>query len=169
MALHRQESRFYEATDATPIESSMGRRCLSNDGATSQSYTPLAMSEEQPPPPAVPQREPQPETRAKSLAGELLAANHELRASVVSNVLTKGLIGLGLGVGLALFAFKSSLTRRRWLFILPLGKVAPVMFTTGFGLGMGYSEGSQMVRNFHEDMRRKAIFPDQHQKTPPGL
>lgn len=64
------------------------------------------MSEEQPPL-AAPAKDPAPEREPKSLAGELLAANHELRASVVSNVLTKGLIGLGVGVGLALFAFKS--------------------------------------------------------------
>lgn len=43
----------------------------------------------------------------------LLNANHELRASIVSNVITKGLVGLGVGVGLALFVF------RRTIIILP--------------------------------------------------
>jgi hypothetical protein len=46
-------------------------------------------------------------TNAKpGLADGLLSANRELRASIVSNVITKGLVGLGVGVGLALFVFK---------------------------------------------------------------
>lgn len=31
------------------------------------------------------------------------------------------------------------------------------MFGLGIGLGMGYSEGSQMVRDYHECLRRKAL------------
>ena len=42
----------------------------------------------------------------QSLAQSLLQANQELRASVVSNVIKKGLIGLGVGIGLGLFVFK---------------------------------------------------------------
>lgn len=41
-----------------------------------------------------------------SLAEEMLQTSHELRASIVSNVITKGMIGLGIGGGLALFVFK---------------------------------------------------------------
>jgi hypothetical protein len=42
----------------------------------------------------------------QSAADMLLQGNQELRASIVSNVITKGLVGLGVGVGLALFVFK---------------------------------------------------------------
>ena len=45
-------------------------------------------------------------SQAGSLAGELLRGTQELRASVVSNIITKGLVGLGVGVGLAVFVFK---------------------------------------------------------------
>jgi hypothetical protein len=57
--------------------------------------------------------------------------------------------------------------------ILSIGKAAPVMFTTGFGLGMSYAEGSQMVRDHHEGIRRRAMNQDHqqgiHQQTPPGM
>lgn len=58
------------------------------------------------------------------------------------------------------------------------------MFSTGIGLGMAYSEGSQMVRDYHEGLRRRAagdVGPhprdcpyvhhqqqQQHERTPPG-
>lgn len=55
------------------------------------------------------------------------------------------------------------------------------MFSTGIGLGMAYSEGSQMVRDYHEGLRRRAAgdlgpsnhrncpYPHHHhEKTPPG-
>lgn len=47
-------------------------------------------------------------SRPKTLAEELIRANHELRASVVSNVLTKGGIGLGIGLASALLIFRRS-------------------------------------------------------------
>ena len=48
------------------------------------------------------------------------------------------------------------------------------MFTTGFGLGMSYAEGSQMVRDHHEGIRRRAMSQARqketpHQQTPPGM
>ncbi len=49
------------------------------------------------------------------------------------------------------------------------------MFTTGIGLGMAYAESSQMVKDYHEGIRRRALLEDQrrnpfqpHQQTPPG-
>lgn len=43
---------------------------------------------------------------SQGLAEALLRANQELRAAVLSNAITKGLVGLGVGVGLMLFVFK---------------------------------------------------------------
>lgn len=106
-------------------------------------------------------------TPKSGLSEVFVTANQELRASIVSNVITKGLVGLGVGVGLALFVFKRI---RSYTIFMSLGKAAPVMFTTGFGLGMSYAEGSQMVRDHHEALRRKALGDvPLHRQTPPGF
>ena len=57
---------------------------------------------------------------------------------------------MGVGIGLGLLVFKSKVTAVKGMLIrfIYIGKSAPILFTTGVGLGMAYSEGSQMARDY---------------------
>jgi hypothetical protein len=45
--------------------------------------------------------------------------------------------------------------------------VSPIFFATGFGFGMAFAEGNQMVRQMNERIRQQAIDLDKGRRSPP--
>lgn len=88
----------------------------------------------------------------------------QLRANIVSNAIKKGATGFAIGTALSFMAFKRMRCRCD-----SVGRLPPIMLTTGFALGLAYAEGNQMVRDATESLRARAALPNEHEHTPPGL
>lgn len=78
-----------------------------------------------------------------SVADSLRTLNNQVRAKIVSDSIKKGLIGAATGA-----AFSFTIFRR---------KLAPIWLGMGFGLGMAYSEGSQLLQTSHDMVLEAAI------------
>lgn len=71
-----------------------------------------------------------------AISEDLLALNQrEVRATVAANFINKALLGFGSGLLMAFTIFRNS------------RKSFPIIFSTGWGMGVGYSQGSYLIRN----------------------
>lgn len=66
----------------------------------------------------------------------------QARANIVSNTLQKTGIGLLVGVALSLGVFKR--------------RLAPIFWSTGFGMGMAWEQGDRVIKQVHEEARQAA-------------
>lgn len=71
-----------------------------------------------------------------AISEDILALNtREIRATVTANFINKALLGFGSGLLMAFTIFRNS------------RKSLPIIFSSGWGMGVGYAQGSYLIRN----------------------
>lgn len=97
--------------------------------------------------------------KESSVVNDLKNLNNQMRAKIVSDALKKATVGAMSGAAFSLLIF-----RRKQTYVVQsvsllrlLGKLAPVWLGLGFGLGMAYSDGSQLIRTAHDSILESAL------------